>query len=84
MKGSYNRRNVYGAVLPYGPVLDANPHMKGVYEEVLTYIAKKDASFLRELGVALDEVEDTITIVVEPRTGAELPHLNLEKEVSVR
>src|SRR5215467_9112261 len=32
LRGPYNRRNVYGAVLAYGPVLQADPRTRTLFE----------------------------------------------------
>src|ERR1700734_316950 len=37
LKGPYNRRNVYGAVLAYGPILSKNKNLLPLYESILAY-----------------------------------------------
>ena len=81
IKGPYNRRNVYGAILSYGPVLEANPLMRPLYESVLSYGVKKEAPLLAAMGIDPEEIEGNLSISVQPRGGAQVDHLNLKKEV---
>src|SRR5262245_33325393 len=37
LRGSYNRRNVYGAVLAYGPLLATEPRTRPMFEAVARY-----------------------------------------------
>ena len=53
LRGPYNRRNVYGAVLAYGPVLPARAARSG---DALR--ARGDAPLLRELGIDPADVAD--------------------------
>lgn len=48
LAGPYNRRNVYGAVVSYAPVLDANPALRPMFRTVL------ERSFCRERPVTLE------------------------------
>ncbi len=48
--GPYNRRNPYGAVLAYGPMLD-KPNEVALRDAVMAYAGCGQATFLRELGV---------------------------------
>jgi|GEM_PF-344596 len=84
MKGPYNRRNVYGAVLSYGPVLEANPHMKQLYEAVLAYGTQGAAPLLREIGIDAEQIDGRLWISVSPRSDCDTGHLNLKKEVSLK
>ena len=84
MKGPYNRRNVYGAILSYGPVLDANPHMKQLYEAVLAHGTQGEAPLLTEMGIDREQIDGSLWISVHPRADCDVSHLNLKKEVSVR
>lgn len=51
LKGPYNRRNIYGAVLSYGPVLSTNPATKKMFDDIAGYALCGDAPILRELGI---------------------------------
>ncbi|MBS0625646.1 MAG: sterol desaturase family protein [Verrucomicrobia bacterium] len=80
--GPYNRRNVFGALLAYGPVLEASATMNPLYEAILSYSLTGDAPLLTELGIDPSKVQDKVTLSVVPRPSKkDLSHLNLEKEV---
>ncbi len=51
LRGPYNRRNVYGAVLAYGPVLSVDPRTQGMFESVLRAGLCAPAPLLSELGI---------------------------------
>jgi hypothetical protein len=60
MRGPYKRRNVYGAVLAYGPVLPAE-----LRDPVLRYALGGDAPLLREIGIDTTGVGD-VRVRYEP------------------
>ena len=66
LRGPYNRRNVYGAVLAYGPILPET--LRG---PVLTYALTGDAPVLRELGIDPANV-GSAWIRYEPLPGLEM------------
>ena len=78
MRGPYNRRNVFGAVVAYGPVFIASDTMRPAYEAVASYALCGDAPLLRELGVDPDDVEGTPRIRLEPLPGSDLGDLTRE------
>lgn len=84
IQGPYNRRNVYGAVLSYGPVLDANPVMKPLYEAVLAFATQNEAPLLSEMGIDPAQIDEKVVISVSPREKCVVDHLNLQKEVFVK
>jgi hypothetical protein len=51
LQGPYNRRNVYGAVLAFGPVLATNPATAPMFRSVLRASLCGDRPILRELGL---------------------------------
>lgn len=76
LDGPYNRRNVYGAALAYGPVLAADPRTRPMLRDVLAYALTGEAPLLRELGIDPATVAQPMTLRFEPRPGAvpeELP-----------
>lgn len=75
IRGPYNRRNVYGAALAYGPVLP--PELR---EPVMRY-ALCDATLLEELG--LPNVP-TVAVELEPLPGTSLGELPTRFEVRCR
>jgi hypothetical protein len=70
MRGPYNRRNVYGAALAYGPVLPA-----GLRDPVMAYAVCGDAPLLRELGIDPAQVRGPVRLRYEPRPGADMGEL---------
>ena len=70
LRGPYNRRNVYGAALAYGPVLPA-----GLRDPVMKYALCGEAPVLRELGIDPARVRGAVRVRYEPRPGADLGDL---------
>jgi hypothetical protein len=77
MRGPYNRRNVYGAVLAYGPVLVSDPRTRPLYDAVSRYALCRDAPILRELGIDPAQVAGRVRIRLEPREGSNTGDLPL-------
>jgi len=63
--GPYNRRNVYGAVLAYGPVLATDPRGRPMLDAVLRAALCAPAPLLAELGVDTDGIS-AVEVVYEP------------------
>jgi hypothetical protein len=59
--GPYNRRNPYGAVLAYGPMLD-KPAEVALRDAVMRYAACGRGTFLRELGVTKEVRRVDVTL----------------------
>ena len=72
IRGPYNRRNVYGAVIAYGPVFVASPVMRPVYEAVARYALCGEAPLLRELGIDPADLSDSPRVRLEPLPGTDL------------
>lgn len=70
VRGPYNRRNVYGAALAYGPVLPA-----ALRDPVLRYAVCGDAPLLRELGIDPSAVRGPVRVRLEPLPGTDLGDL---------
>lgn len=71
MRGPYKRRNVYGAVLAYGPVLP--PLLR---DPVLRYAVTGEAPLLREVGIDPKDVRDVrVRYEPLPSTPPELPRV---------
>lgn len=77
LRGPYNRRNVYGAVLAYGPVLESDPHTRSVFNAVSNYALCGDAPLLRELGIPPEAANGSLRIRLETRPGVPPPDLPL-------
>ena len=69
LRGAYNRRNAYGAVLAGGPVLSTDLRTAEMWEAVLSHAACDAAPLLRELDVDLSDVAEGPWIRYEPRPG---------------
>jgi hypothetical protein len=70
LRGPYNRRNVYGAALAYGPVLPAE-----LRDPVMKYALCGEAPILRELGIDPTQIEGPVSVRYEPLPGTELGDL---------
>jgi hypothetical protein len=73
IRGPYNRRNVYGAALAYGPVLP--PALR---EPVMRYALCGDAPLLREMGLPTAPV---VAVELEPIPGTSLGQMQTRFEV---
>jgi hypothetical protein len=72
LAGPYNRRNVYGAVLAYGPVLSTDSNSKRLFDAVAKYALCGNAPLLQELGIAPGEINGPVRIRLEPRPGTDI------------
>lgn len=71
LEGPYKRRNIYGAVLAYGPVLPAE-----LRDPVLRYAVSGEARLLREVGIDTTGVTDVrVRYEPLPTTPPELPRV---------
>ena len=75
IEGPYNRRNVYGAVVAYGPVLAASETTRPLYDGVARYALCGDAPLLRELGIDPGAVAGDLRVRYEPVAGTSLGDL---------
>jgi hypothetical protein len=80
LRGPYNRRNVFGAVLAYGPVLVSDPRTRAMFDSVARYALCGEAPILRELGVDPGAVSEHLRVRLDPRPGSELGDLPLTIE----
>lgn len=77
LRGPYNRRNVFGAVLAYGPVLVTEPRTRPLFDSVARYALCGDAPILSELGLDPRKVSGRVRVRLDPRPGSELGELPL-------
>lgn len=70
--GPYNRRNVYGAVLSYGPVLVQDPKAAPMFWQIANYALGGDAPLLRELGIDPATIKGNVRVRYEPFPGADM------------
>ena len=76
LRGPYNRRNVYGAVLAFGPVLP-----EALRTPVMRFGMCGRAPLFREIGVDPATVAGEIRVRLEPRPGTDLGALTPVMEV---
>lgn len=79
VRGPYNRRNVYGAALAYGPLLRADPKLQPMQESVMHYAFCSPGALRSDLGIPR-EVAD-LTIHVLPTRPPERADLEFSWEV---
>jgi hypothetical protein len=84
LRGPYNRRNVYGAVLAYAPVLESDPHTLPLVGSVSYYALCGDAPLLRELGITPETSMHSLRVRLETRPGIPRPDLPLQLEPHCR
>lgn len=62
LRGPYNRRNVYGALIAYGPVLVKNPATRPMWDEMARRTFCASSGVLAELGFTSDSAVNSATI----------------------
>jgi len=82
LRGPYNRRNVYGAALAYGPVLASDARGRRMLEAVLRRGLCAPYPLLAELGIDTADVAGGVKLRYEPREGSEHGELPLELEAN--
>lgn len=70
LKGPYNRRNVYGAALAFGPVLPAE-----LRDPVMRYSLCGKMWLLSELGIDTRSVSGGVRVRYEPLPGTDMSSL---------
>ena len=77
LDGPYNRRNTYGAVLSYGPALQA-PHERVLVDSVLRYGLCGNGPLAQRFG----EVEPIVRISVEVRSKTRTKPAPFRREIA--
>ena len=67
--GPYNRRNVYGAALAYGPLLRSDPKLRPMQESVMQYAFCSPGTLRSDLGIPRDAADVTIHVLPTRPTG---------------
>ncbi|MFP4601180.1 MAG: hypothetical protein ACLFVJ_23230 [Persicimonas sp.] len=75
LQGPYNRRNIYGAILAFGPVLYTDELTRPMFDEIAEYALCGDAPILRELGIDPDALAGGLRVEYQPRPGLDLGEL---------
>ena len=78
LRGPYNRRNVYGTALAYGPVLAKNKLTAPMLSAVMKYGLCGDAPLLREFGIDPATVAGDLRVRYEPLEGTDMGRLPRE------
>jgi hypothetical protein len=81
VRGPYNRRNVYGAALAYGPVLTTDERTAPLFRAVAGHALTGEAPLLRELGIDPAGVAGPVRVCYEPRPGTDTGDLPLLLEI---
>lgn len=84
VKGPYNRRNIFGAALSYGPVMVMDPLTKPIFDSVSRFAVCGDAPLLREIGIDPATVASSIKIRFQPAAGADMGEWPRVLEVSCK
>ncbi len=87
IEGPYNRRNAYGAIVAYGPVLYQGKHSRPLFESVARHGICGEAPLLREMGLLGNIARDMasrrqLTLRYVPREGVVIRGLPLRLDVS--
>ena len=77
LRGPYNRRNVYGALLAYGPVLQSDERTLAMFNSVASYGLCNGAPLLRDLGIDPANVRGSVVIRLQPRANTNRENLPL-------
>ena len=80
MRGPYNRRNVYGAVLAYGPIMQSDASLRPMFDSVSRYGLCGDAPLMRELAINTADMKSPPRIRLVTRSGAKPSDLPLSFE----
>ena len=60
LEGPYNRRNVYGAAIAYGPILASSPHTRDMWQSVARFAFCEDKSVITELSLPTQDVKKVV------------------------
>jgi hypothetical protein len=80
LRGPYNRRNVYGAVLAYGPIMQSDAALQPMFNSVSHYALCGNAPLLHELGIDTANMQGVTRVRLETRTGSQTGELPLTFE----
>jgi len=77
LRGPYNRRNVYGAVLAYGPIMESDATLRPMFESVSRYALCGKAPLLHEMGIDTKNMQGNPVVRLQPRPGSQTGELPL-------
>lgn len=84
LSGPYNRRNIYGAALAYGPVFAEDDRLKPIFQSVVDFALTGEAPLLVELGVDMETVTWPLTLRYVPAEGTDMGDLPLSLDIPQR
>ncbi|MCH9021840.1 MAG: hypothetical protein IID32_03655 [Planctomycetes bacterium] len=67
LEGPYNRRNIYGAALAYGPILAGHQRTREMFYSVLRYSFCGSAPLLLELGIDVTDISGPVSVRLVPK-----------------
>ncbi len=73
LRGAYNRRNAYGAVVVFMPVGARTPELAPMFRSVAHHALCGSRPLLRELGVDVERVASDVTVHYGARTNTPSP-----------
>lgn len=71
LKGTYNRRNTFGAAMAYAPILADSERTRKMLVSIARYALCGDAPLLREFGMDLDQIDGPVRVRLEPLRGTD-------------
>jgi hypothetical protein len=77
--GPYNRRNVYGAALAYGPLLRADPKLRAMQASVMQHAFCRPGTMRAEIGLPYEA--NSLTMHVTPTRATARHDLELSWEI---
>ena len=75
LQGPYNRRNVYGAAMAYGPILASDDRTRPMFNSVFRFALCGKAPLLKEFGIDPSRVNGPVRVRFEPLEGTEMGDL---------
>jgi hypothetical protein len=80
LHGPYNRRNVYGAILVYGPVLQNHPKLGPMVNAMIQRSAQEGSPLLQDFHLSRRDLA-RIEFTVVPKHPHGCPHLQLTRVI---
>ena len=78
LRGPYNRRNIFGAAMAYGPVLSTTEATAPMFQAVAGYALTGEAPVLREMGIDPATIQGPVRLRFVPLPGTEMGDLPTE------
>ena len=78
LKGTYNRRNTFGAAVAYAPIFADSERTRKMLISIARYALCGDAPLLREFGMDPDQIDGPVRVRLEPLKGTNTTGLLME------